>query len=144
MKNSIKRETNRSLAFSTHTCGYSGAIFTVRNVVAARLCFHRHLSFCSRMCVYPNMHWDRHPLSRHTPPLGRYSPEQTPPGRHPRWTKKPLCSDTPLRRPLQRTVRILLECILVFLKNHIPKNFALRHLSRFCYFSSFFNPHKKF
>ena len=44
--------------------------------------------------------WNRHPLGRN--PLG-----QTPP-----WTDTP----TPSRRLLQRTVRILLECILVFLK----------------------------
>ena len=32
--------------------------FTVRNVVAARLCFHRRLWFCSRgEGVYPSMHW---------------------------------------------------------------------------------------
>ena len=78
------------------------------------------------------MHWDRHPLSRHfpaclgqTPPvqtsqhaLGQTPPGQTypsmhwgrhtpSPGRHPR-------AGTPAgRRLLLRTVRILLECILV-------------------------------
>ena len=34
---------------------------TIRNVVSVRLCFHRHLSFCSGGCVYPSMHWGRHP-----------------------------------------------------------------------------------
>ena len=67
-------------------------IITVATVVAERLCFHKHLSFCPRAEVY--------------------TPRQTPPGHtHPRtppWTHPP-------RRPLQRTVRILLECILVLL-----------------------------
>ena len=48
----------------------------------------------------------RHPLGRHLP-LGRHPPRQT--GRHP--TPQ---ADTPrIRRPLQQTVRILLECIFV-------------------------------
>ena len=64
-------------------------IFTVRNVVAARLCFHRRLWFCSQGgCVADT-------------PLGR-PPLQTPPPPLSRWL-------------LQRTVRILLECILVSL-----------------------------
>ena len=45
------------------------------------------------------------PPGRH-PSLYRHPPGQTPPSRHP-W------EDTPSRRPLQWTVRILLECILV-------------------------------
>ena len=40
-----------------------------------------------------------------------YTP--APPGRHPRG-RHPPGKHTPPRRPLQRTVRILLECILVF------------------------------
>ena len=56
------------------------------------------------MSVCPSMHWSRQP-----PPaqymLGYTPPGQTPPGRHP-LGRHP-------RRPLQRTVRILLECILV-------------------------------
>ena len=61
-------------------------------VVAERLCFHKHLSFCPHGELYT-------PLGRYPPPLplGR-----TPPGRPP----------PPPRRPLQRTVRIPLECIL--------------------------------
>ena len=60
-------------------------------VVAERLCFHRCLSVHRRGGVHP---WPgRHPPSL----LGRQKARQTPPG----------------RRPLQRTVRILLECILV-------------------------------
>ena len=64
-----------------------------------------------RVCVgqpplrqtYPSMHWGRHP------------PGQTYPSMH--WGRHiPVCTvaDTPTpRRPLQRTVRILMECILV-------------------------------
>ena len=55
---------------------------TVRNVVAARLCFYRRMSFCSQ-----GGHVSQNALGRHTPRL------------------------------LQRTVRILLECILVFNDN---------------------------
>ena len=86
--------------------------------------------------TYPSMHWGRHPpwadISQHAlgqiPPLGRHIPActgadtpwadisqhalgQIPPlGRH-----IPACTgaDTP-RWVLQRTVRILLECILVY------------------------------
>ena len=72
----------------------------------------------------------RHPLPTDTPPgqiplLGRYpSWADTPLGRHPSGrrppqSKLPFLPDTPLtpsRWPLQRTVRILLECILVYLK----------------------------
>ena len=60
-------------------------------VVAERLCFHRCLSVHRRGGVHP---WPgRHPPSL----LGRQKARQTPPG----------------RRPLERTVRILLECILI-------------------------------
>ena len=55
-----------------------------------------------RGCVYPSMHWGRHPPRRHlprqTPRSCKHPPGQTPPSS---------------RRLLQRTVRILLECILV-------------------------------
>ena len=47
-------------------------IFTVRNVVAARLCFHRHLSFCSQEGMYPSMHWAD--TSQADTPLGRQPP----------------------------------------------------------------------
>ena len=58
-----------------------------------------------RRCTPPGRHTSslgRHPLGRHLP--RRHTPSwQTPPGRHtPRQTP-----------PLQRTIRILLECILV-------------------------------
>ena len=71
------------------------------------------------MGVYPSMHWGRHPPcpvhagiqsgdtpSGRTPTLGK----QTPPGQTP---TTPL---PPPRRPLQWTVHILLECILVDVK----------------------------
>ena len=74
----------------------------VRNVVAARLCFRRRLSFCSqRSCVYPSMHWGRHLLGR---PPGR----QPPP---PRQTS-PRADTPPPRWPLQWTVRILWNAFL--------------------------------
>ena len=50
---------------------------------------------------------DTRPLGRH--PLGRHPSGQTPQADTP-WADTPL----PQGRPLQRTVRILLECILVF------------------------------
>ena len=43
------------------------SLFTVRNIVTARLCFHRHLWFCSQAKG----------CGRHTPP-GRNPPGQTP------------------------------------------------------------------
>ena len=49
-------------------------------------------------------------LSGQTPlPPGQTSPQADLPGRHPPWVDPP-----PIRRLLQRTVRILLECILVY------------------------------
>ena len=53
------------------------------------------------------------PPGRH--PLGRHPPGQTPPPR----VDTPLGRHTPLRRPLQWTVRILLECILVYTRKCI-------------------------
>ena len=70
-------------------------------VVAERLSFHRCLSTGRGL----------HPPGQ-TPPVGRYPPGQAhmpPPGQTPPRPHTP----TPGRRPLQRTVRILLECILV-------------------------------
>ena len=87
--------------------------FTVRNVVAARYSFHKHLWFCSKGgCLAdtplgrhpqaekplprqknpsPGRHLARHPLGRHPPgqtprgryPLGRHPLGRHPPGRHP-------------------------------------------------------------
>ena len=85
------------------------SFFTVRNVVAERLRFHRHLSFCSRG-VYPSMHWGRHPRGKH-PPRQTPTPGQTPP---------PPVDNPPPRRPLQRMVGILLECLLVDKLSWIP------------------------
>ena len=42
-------------------------IFTVRNVVAARLCFYEHLSFCSGGGGVSQHALGRHPLDRHPP-----------------------------------------------------------------------------
>ena len=71
-------------------------LFTVRSVVAERLCFHRPLSFCSQLGVCIPACTGADTPGRHSPHLVRHPPRQTPPG-----------------RPLQRTVRILLECILL-------------------------------
>ena len=82
-------------------------VITVRNVVAERLCIHRHLSFCSQGAVSQHALGQTTPLpSRHPAYTGTDSSMQHPSmhwGRHP---PRP-------RRSLQRTVRILLECILV-------------------------------
>ena len=50
-------------------------IFTVRNVVAARLCFHRHLWFCDKPRADTLL--GRHPSPRQTPP-GQTTPPQPP------------------------------------------------------------------
>ena len=63
-------------------------------------------------------------------PLGRHPHADTPLGRHPPWQTPPR-QTSPLHRhpgqtppiwPLQRTVRILLECILVSQDNNGTKN----------------------
>ena len=56
--------------------------------------------------VYPSIHWAGRCLSQHA--LGRGVPAQG--GVHP---LGPEADNPPPRRPLQRMVRILLECILV-------------------------------
>ena len=92
-------------------------IFTVRSVVVVRLCYHRSLSFCSQGCVCVS----QHVLDKHPPP-GRHSPGrppgQTPPGQTP-------LRQTPPWRPLQRTVHILLECILVGVFSFSQSNCSL-------------------
>ena len=60
-----------------------------------------------------------HTPGRHTTPLGRHPPRQTPPGQthHPQADtprQTPPDIHPPIRQPLQRKVGILLECILVF------------------------------
>ena len=84
-------------------------LVTVRKVVVARLCFHRRLWFYSR----GGEECGRHPVGQ-TPPCPVHA------GIHPQvhagiHTSPAQCmlGYTPPRRPLQRTVRILLECILV-------------------------------
>ena len=80
------------------------AIVTVRNSNCRKVMF-------SQACVknsvhggvYTSMHWGRHPCP--------WSDTQTP--------LPSACWDTPPRRSLQLTVRILLECILVILCNWI-------------------------
>ena len=97
--------------------------------------------------VYPNIHWDRHPLGRHSPPLGipDTSPSRHPPGRHPGWTKTSLWADTPPpRRSLQRTARILLEMHSCIFEKSRTEELCFATSFSFCYFSSFFNPHKSF
>ena len=74
---------------------YSNLFINVRNSSCGKVMFLQ-VSVCLQVgrCTLP---LGRHPPGQ-TPPL----PGQTPPGRHPE-----------TRRPLQQTVRILLECILV-------------------------------
>ena len=110
-------------------CDISGLIFTVRNVVAARLSFHRRLSFCSQGggvfsqhalgqtppwadTPLPSACWDTHHPHPAQCMLGYTPPTQcmlgyTPPT-NACWDK-----GHPPPPPVQRTVRILLECILV-------------------------------
>ena len=57
---------NQIFVSSSQSIIYKKGIYTVLNVVAARLCFHRRLPFCSQK-VYPSMHWGRQTPGRHTP-----------------------------------------------------------------------------
>ena len=65
-------------------------------------------SGCQEFCPQVGGRGQVHAWIHHTPwagiPPGQTPPRLTPPGRHP-----------PGRRLLQRTVRILMECILVFI-----------------------------
>ena len=83
---------------------------------------HLSVSHSVQRGVYPSMHWGRHPLGIHIPvctgadtpraDISQYALWQTPPGQtYPSmyWGRHP----PPGRRLLLRTVRILLECILV-------------------------------
>ena len=84
-------------------------IITVRNSSCGKIMFSQA---CVKNSVQGGVHplpprqTGRHPLGRPPHPLGRHPP----PGRH----LPPPQGRSLLRRPLQRTVRILLECILVF------------------------------
>ena len=81
-------------------------------------------------CRHPRL--DRHP-PRQTPPSGQTSP----PGRHLPGQTSPLLSvcwdTTPPGRPLLRTVRILLECILVYCR--VPPIFYVAKQNRFAHIS---------
>ena len=62
----------------------SQSIFTIRNVVAARLCFHRLLWFCSQGGMADTPPGQTHPPPPDTPsqadtPLGRHPPARPPP-----------------------------------------------------------------
>ena len=67
---------------------------------------------CLPQCMLGYTPLGRHPLGRH--PLGRYPSGQAPPSRYPLGRHPPGQAPPPSRRLLLRTVRILLECILVF------------------------------
>ena len=67
---------------------YNSSFITIHNVVAARLCFHRHLSFCSQG---EGEGCGRHPMSR---PPDRYPFQADPPGQTPPWSDTPW-PDTP-------------------------------------------------
>ena len=103
----------RFLPSPSQKCSQFHAVFTVRNVVAARLCFHRRLSFCSGG-VYPSMHW-ADPPDRHPFPLGRHPPGYTAPLFSACWdthtTPPPIPPPTPVA-----TGRFAFYCILVFFK----------------------------
>ena len=91
-------------------------LITVRNVVAARLSFHRHLWFCSRgggLCIPACTGAD---TPRADTPWADSLPwADTPRADTPRHGQTP-----PTRRRLLRTVRKLLECILVSKLSCIP------------------------
>ena len=94
-----------SFAGGTHKRTFI-AVRKLPTVVAERLCFHMCLWFCSQGG------WQKPLPSGQTPPLGRHTP--TPRQTHHRADTPP--GQTPPGQPLQRTVRILVECILVFMK----------------------------
>ena len=89
-KNCIKPDFKPDiLLFSWLICVYLRhvVLITVRNVVEARLCFHRHLSFCSQRegvcipaCTGLDTPLDRHSLLADTPPPQADTPQaDTPP-----------------------------------------------------------------
>ena len=89
--------------------------------VVERQCFlHLTVSHSAHMGVWADI-----PLGRHIPP-GQTTPRQNPPRQTCPWANTPWTDTTigrqphpPPRRPLQRTVHILLECILVCTKKII-------------------------
>ena len=82
-------------------------VITVHNVVAARLCFHGRLWFCSQGGGVVDTPSSRQIPQTDTPPRSVHA------GIHP---PCPVHAGIPPPpgRPLQRIVRILLKCILVF------------------------------
>ena len=119
-----------SLADTLGTAILREQIFTVGNSSCGKVMF-------SQACIKNSVH--RGDMSSGsggcTPPRQTPTPqEDTPPGRHPAPGRHPLQADTPHRqtpppsrqrhpprRPPQRTVRILLECILLFNNIHAVK-----------------------
>ena len=84
----------------------------------------------SQACVRNSVHWGGVSAYADTPLLGRHSP----PGQHPQENiplgRHPLGQTLlPPIRPLQRTVRILLGCILVIEERSVPLIISL-HLDR--------------
>ena len=82
--------------------------------------------------VYTSMHWADTPLGRQhswaDPHPGRQPLGQTPPSRHTPWADTPTQCMLGYTLPvqcMQRTVCILLECILVFLSNGTTLNNSL-------------------
>ena len=69
---SLSHETNVCICFTTGLFNHQYylsislrpcLLITVHNVVAARLCFHKCLSFCSQGGgLYPSMHWADPPI----------------------------------------------------------------------------------
>ena len=84
----------------------------------------------------------RHPLDRH--PLGRHTPwADTPHWADTLSPSKPCPGQTPPRRPLQQTVRILLECIILVRVPTFPDwqnspDFSLTFPSIFGHFFQYF------
>ena len=110
MKICIKHNSHHLITIRKRSCG---------NVMFSQVCVKD--SVHKGGGVYPSMHWGRHTPGRHPLPPGRHP---LPPGRHPLppWVNppdRPPCPvhagihPPPHRRPLQRKVRIPLECILV-------------------------------
>ena len=119
-----------------------GELFLPSAMKLQRLCFYRCLSVHSGGLPQCMLGYTppRPPPSRHTPPK-----EQTlPQSRHPLESRHPPEADTPLeqttppvKRPLLRTVRILLECILVYQNVYLLSS-SLLQIGYFRKISAFF------